>query len=287
MTSLLEVTELSVEFTHGSGVNRAVRGVSFALEEGRILGIVGESGSGKSATTAAIAQLLPPSGRIASGEVRFRGEPLTGLNGAAMTEHRGHQGIAIVLQNPAMALNPVMRVGEHIAEVLRVHDGLGRKAAWQRAVDSLARVGILDPYHRARDYPHQFSGGMQQRVMIAVALATRPALLLADEPTTALDPTIEEGILRLLKGLCREEGVGLVMVTHDLRIAAAVCDEIAVMYQGSIVESGLTSALMKSPQHAYTKVLLDAVALETGTADVDSIIPTPSTHGGDVSGGLS
>jgi peptide/nickel transport system ATP-binding protein len=279
---LLRVEDLRVSFPLDVTTVEAVRGVSLSMLSGEIVGVVGGSGSGKSSLLSSIPQLLLPPGRISGGQIWLGSQNLTDLDEAQLRHVRGTQ-IGMVFQDPGGALNPAMRVGEHIAEVLRVHQGLSRGTAWRRAIELLASVDIHDPERRARSFPHQFSGGMQQRVLIAAALATEPSVLLADEPTTALDPTTELGILRLLRNLCVRRALGILVVTHDLRIAAAVCDWVAVMHEGLIVEEGTPNDLWSHSKHWYTRSLLEAVELQTGTADPQ--LETLSLGGEHASGG--
>jgi oligopeptide/dipeptide ABC transporter ATP-binding protein len=257
--SLLTVEGLRVAFGPPEREQVAVDGVSFDLAPGEVIGIVGESGSGKSLTALSILKLVPnPPGRIAAGRIVFRGKDLVPLGERAMNEIRGRD-IAMIFQEPMTALNPVFTVGEQIAETLRVHEGIGRQAARGRAQDLLKRVGISNPAQRLDQYPHELSGGMRQRVMIAMALACRPQLLIADEPTTALDVTIQAQILALLRDLQRELGMAVVLITHDLGVIAQVVDRVAVMYAGRIVEEGPVAAVFERPSHPYTRLLLESI----------------------------
>ncbi len=251
MTDLLEVADLVVQF----GPIRAVDGISFSLGEGRALGIVGESGSGKSVTALSLLRLITPPGRIAGGAIRFRGRDLVRIDEPALRALRGAE-IAMVFQEPMTSLNPVYTIGDQVGEPLRIHRGTSRREARTRSVELLRRVGIADPERRVDDYPHQLSGGMCQRVMIAMALACRPALLIADEPTTALDVTVQAQILELLGDLRREFGMALLLISHDLAIVAEQCDQVAVMYAGQIVERALAPALFAAPRHPYTAGLM-------------------------------
>ncbi len=263
---LLEVDRLRTEFTTDDGIVTAVDGVSFTLSRGEVLGIVGESGCGKSVTNLSVMGLLPKrQGRIAAGSVRFEGRELVGLPDRAMQKVRGNR-IAMIFQDPMTSLTPYLTVEEQLAEVGRLHLHLSRREAVRRAVDLLARVGIPDPATRIRAHPHEFSGGMRQRVMIAMALLCDPAILIADEPTTALDVTIQAQILDLLKGLKDERGMAIVLVTHDLGVVAGICDRLLVMYAGRIVEEGPTRDVFKSPSHPYTKALLASVPRADGAA---------------------
>jgi len=256
---LLEVRDLSTEFVTDDAVVRAVDGVSLDVRRGEVVGIVGESGCGKSVTNLSVLGLLPrPQGRIAAGSVRFDGRELTSASEAEMRRVRGHR-IAMIFQDPMTSLNPYLRVEEQLVEVLRTHLRLDRSSAVRRAVEELDRVGIPDAAQRIRSYPHEFSGGMRQRVMIAMALLCEPALLIADEPTTALDVTIQAQILELLDGLRRERGMAIILVTHDLGVVAGMCDRVIVMYAGRIVEEGPTRDLFARPLHPYTKALLASV----------------------------
>ena len=265
-TPLLEVRDLTVRFDAADTVIDVVRGVSFSLCPGRTLCLVGESGSGKSMTALALLGLVPDPGRVAEGSVRLQGKELTALSESAMREVRGAK-IGIIFQEPMTSLNPVLRVGDQVAEPLIQHLGLPRKAALARAEELFRLVGIPAPGARLREYPHQLSGGMRQRVMIAMALACEPAVLLADEPTTALDVTIQGQILNLLKELTAKRGMGLVLITHDLGVVAETADEVGVMYAGSLVEQAATSALFSNPLHPYTQGLMrSAPAMERFSA---------------------
>jgi peptide/nickel transport system ATP-binding protein len=256
---LLIVEDLRVAFGPPEREQVAVDGVGFTLAPGEVIGIVGESGSGKSLTALSILKLVPnPPGRIAAGRIVFRGKDLVPLGERAMNEIRGRD-VAMIFQEPMTALNPVFTVGEQIAETLRVHEGIDRRAARGRAQDLLKRVGISNPAQRLDQYPHELSGGMRQRVMIAMALACRPQLLIADEPTTALDVTIQAQILALLRDLQRELGMAVVLITHDLGVIAQVVDRVAVMYAGRIVEEGPVAAVFERPSHPYTRLLLESI----------------------------
>jgi peptide/nickel transport system ATP-binding protein len=252
--AVLDVRDLRVTIARPGGDVAAVDGVSFQVERGRVLGLVGESGCGKSLTALALLQLLPPIARL-QGSVRLNGRELVGLPDAALRPLRGAE-LAMIFQEPMTALNPVMTVGAQVAEAVTAHRPLGRRAAWAHAVDLLARVGIAEPARRARDYPHQLSGGMRQRVMIAMAIACEPKVLIADEPTTALDVTIQAGILELLRELRTEHGMALVLITHDLGVVAEQADNVAIMYGGRIVEQAPSTALFADPRHPYTAALL-------------------------------
>ena len=263
---VLEVQDLSVSFRTDDGVVRAVDGVSYAVRRGEVLGVVGESGCGKSVTNLAVMGLLAkPAGRVDGGSVRFEGRELLGLPEREMRKVRGNR-IAMIFQDPMTSLNPFLSVEEQLAEVGVLHLGLTRPQAVARAVELLARVGISDPARRIRAYPHEFSGGMRQRVMIAMALLCDPAVLIADEPTTALDVTIQAQILDLLRELQRERGMAVVLVTHDLGVVAGVADRVVVMYAGQVVEEAPTPALFARPSHPYTSALLRSVPRVAGDA---------------------
>ena len=253
--TMLEVEDLRVQITSRNGLVRAVDGVSLDVGRGEALGLVGESGSGKSMTLRAILGVLPPEAKITSGRILLDGTDLVPLRNSDLNHIRGPK-MSMIFQEPMSALNPVMRVGYQIAEGPRVHLGYNRAKAHERALDLMRRVGIPDPERRFRAFPHEFSGGMRQRVMIAIALSCDPEIILCDEPTTALDVTIQDQILRLLARLCRESGVSLLFVTHDLPVVAQVCHKVAVMYAGRIVERGTVQEVFTRPMHPYTLGLL-------------------------------
>jgi peptide/nickel transport system ATP-binding protein len=256
--ALLEVENLQTHFRTPDGVVRAVDGVSFQVGEGETLAVVGESGCGKSVTANSILRLIPePAGRIA-GAIRFQGIDLLKLDERAMRDIRGND-ISMIFQEPMSSLNPVLTVGRQLGETLRLHQGLKRQAAEDRAVEMLNLVGISEARRRVREYPHQFSGGMRQRVMIAMALACNPKLLIADEPTTALDVTIQAQILDLMRDLKRRVGAAIILITHDLGVVAEVADRVMVMYAGRKVEEAPVAQLFHSPRHPYTQGLLAAV----------------------------
>ncbi|HUE85530.1 MAG TPA: ABC transporter ATP-binding protein [Vicinamibacterales bacterium] len=256
--SLLKVENLTTVFDVPGRPVVAVDGVSFEIRRGETLGLVGESGSGKSVTAFSIVNLLPPPGRVTAGRVVFLGRDLLALPAQEMRKVRG-AGIGLVFQEPMAALNPVMRVGAQIGEALIVHNLANRRDARERAIDLLRAVRIASPEQRVDDYPHQLSGGMRQRVMIAVALACRPPLIIADEPTTALDVTVQAQILDLLRGLSREFGVALLLITHDLGVVAETADRVAVMYAGRIVEEGPVRDVFARPLHPYTQGLIASI----------------------------
>ena len=252
---LLAIERLTLDFPRDGQVARALDGVSFTVERGQVMGLVGESGCGKSMTALAVMRLVPAPGRITGGRIVFDGIDLLSLPEHAMRKLRGAR-IAMIFQEPMTALNPVLTAGFQVAEVLRIHKPISARAAWTRAVELLAEVGIPEPAARANDYPHQLSGGMRQRVMIAMAIACDPDLLIADEPTTALDVTIQAEILDLLRGLRRRRGMGVVLITHDLGVVAEQADRVAIMYAGRIVEEATTAELFAHPLHPYTRALL-------------------------------
>jgi oligopeptide/dipeptide ABC transporter ATP-binding protein len=280
MSALLEVEELCTWFRSGSSIARAVDGVSFRLTAGEVLAIVGESGCGKSVTSLSIMRLIPaPPGEIAGGHVKFHGRDLLTLSEAEMRDVRGNQ-ISMIFQEPMSSLNPLLPVGEQIAEVMRLHQGLGRKAARRHAVEMLARVNIPEPERRADDYPHRLSGGMRQRVMIAMALSCRPDLLIADEPTTALDVTIQAQILRLIRDLRAEMGMGVLFITHNLGVVAQIADRVAVMYAGRIVEQGDVGTVFAAPMHPYTRALMRSIPRVGDRRDrrlqsISGVVPGP------------
>ena len=253
--TLLSVRDLKVRFRGREETVRAVDGVSFDLEAGRTLGIVGESGSGKSVTGLALLGLVPPPGEIAGGEIRFEGRDLAKLKSSALREIRGSR-IAMIFQDPMTSLNPFLTVAAQIMEATRRHLGHSRSEAFEHAVKMLDMVGIPTAGARAGDYPHQFSGGMRQRVMIAMALACNPRLLIADEPTTALDVTIQAQILDLMRDLRSKTGASMILITHDLAVVAGIADHVLVMYAGRILESAPAAELFRNPQNPYTRALL-------------------------------
>jgi oligopeptide/dipeptide ABC transporter ATP-binding protein len=279
MSHLLEVKNLHTYFQTREGLVCAVEGVSFHLDQGELLGLVGESGCGKSMTALSIMRLISPPGKIVAGEILFQGKNLLKLSNAQMRDVRGND-IAMIFQDPMTSLNPVFSVGEQIAEALRLHRGLSRKEARAAAIEAMREVSIPDPGLRADDYPHQLSGGMRQRVMIAMALACDPKLLIADEPTTALDVTIQAQILELMKELQKKIGMALLLITHDLGVVAEQADEVAIMYAGKIVERSNTRAIFTKPFHPYTVGLLNSLP-RTGGAKrkrldaIPGVVPSP------------
>jgi len=258
VTDLLEVRDLTVHFDTEAGLVEAVDGVSFDVRSGEILGVVGESGSGKSVTALALLRLVRPPGRIVQGAVRFEGTDLVGLSEDEMRTVRGTR-IAMVFQSPRTALNPVLTVGRQISRLFELHQGVSRAEGRARTLEMLKLVGISEPERRARQYAHQLSGGMCQRVMIAMALATSPRLLLADEPTTGLDVSIAAQILDLLRDLGRRTGASILLITHDLGVVAEVCDRVAVMHAGQIAEVGAVRAIFARPLHPYTQALVRSI----------------------------
>ncbi len=257
--SLLSITDLRISFRDGrGGATEVVSGVSFDVQKGRTLGIVGESGSGKSVSALATMRLLPKDSAIVTGSIMFDGQDLLGLNEAAMRDLRGNR-LAMIFQEPMTSLNPSYTVGDQIGETLVRHRGMTKRDAEREAVEMLRRVKIPSPESRVSDYPHKLSGGMRQRVMIAMALACRPALLIADEPTTALDVTIQAQVLDLLRALRDDTGTSILLITHDLGVVAEMCDEAVVMYAGEIVERAPVDVLFSAPQHPYTVGLIGSI----------------------------
>src|SRR6187401_1855695 len=283
--ALLEVENLQTHFRTPDGVNRAVDGVSFTVAEGETLAVVGESGCGKSVTANSILRLVPePPGRIA-GSIRFQGKDLLKLDEAAMRDIRGNE-ISMIFQEPMTSLNPVLTIGRQLRETLQLHEGLDRNAAERRAVEMLTLVGIAEPGRRVREYPHQLSGGMRQRVMIAMALACNPKLLIADEPTTALDVTIQAQILDLMRDLKHRVGAAIILITHDLGVVAEVAERVMVMYAGRKVEEATVGDLFRTPRHPYTQGLLGAVQKlgssvtgeESRLAEIPGLVPSLKTR---------
>jgi len=256
--SLLEVKDLHTSFFTPSGEVKAVNGVSFSLDRGKVLGIVGESGSGKSVTAYSIMQILTHPGRIVSGSIRFNGEELVGKTDDEMRKIRGDR-ISIIFQDPMTSLNPTFTIGNQLCEAIMLHTNRNRQEAEARAVEMLRLVGISEPQKRIRQYAFELSGGMRQRVMIAMALACEPDILIADEPTTALDVTIQAQILELMMELQKKLGMAIIMITHDMGVIAQICDEVIVMYAGNICERGTTDALFYDPRHEYTKGLMRSI----------------------------
>ena len=267
MTVLLEVTDLHAQLETRWGLVRAVDGVSFTVRAGETLGLVGESGSGKTMTALSVLRLLPePAGRIVKGQVLLDGEDLVTKSEREMRRVRGRK-ISMILQDPQTSLNPVFTIGNQIVEALRVHRPAARRVLWGRAEEALRRVRVAAPQERLRTFPHQMSGGMKQRVVGAIALASEPRLLIADEPTTALDVTIQLQYLMLLKDVQQRMGLGMLFITHDFGIVARMCDRVAVMYAGRIVETGPVRTLFKAPRHPYTEALMASVPRMEGRVE--------------------
>ncbi len=256
--TLLEIKSLQTHFYTRSGVAKAVEDVSFTLNESETLGLVGESGCGKSVTSLSIMRLIGPPGKIVGGEILYKGDDVLDMDQEALYKLRGGQ-IAMIFQDPMTSLNPVLPIGFQIAEAVKAHLKMDDTAAMNRAAEMLDRVRIPEARRRLKDYPHQFSGGMRQRVMIAIALSCNPQILIADEPTTALDVTIQAQVLDLMKGLATEFRTATLLITHDLGVVAGTCDRVCVMYAGRIVETAPTASIFKTPAHPYTQALLAAV----------------------------
>ena len=257
-TPLLQVKNLSTSFNVDSGEVRAVNGISFNLDKGKVLGIVGESGSGKSVTAYSIMRILVEPGKITGGQILFNGEDIVKYNKKQMREFRGKR-ISIIFQDPMTSLNPVYTIGNQLREAILLHTDRNREQANARALEMLQLVGVNEPEKRLKQYPHELSGGMRQRVMIAMALACEPDILIADEPTTALDVTIQAQILELMQSLQKKLGMAIIMITHDLGVIASMCDEIIVMYAGRICERGTADEIFYNPRHEYTKGLLRSI----------------------------
>ena len=257
-TPLLQVKNLSTSFNVDSGEVRAVNGISFNLDKGKVLGIVGESGSGKSVTAYSIMRILVEPGRITGGQILFNGEDIVKYSKKQMREFRGKR-ISIIFQDPMTSLNPVYTIGNQLREAILLHTDRNREQANARALEMLQLVGVNDPEKRLKQYPHELSGGMRQRVMIAMALACEPDILIADEPTTALDVTIQAQILELMQSLQKKLGMAIIMITHDLGVIASMCDEIIVMYAGRVCERGTADEIFYNPRHEYTKGLLRSI----------------------------
>ena len=276
MDNLLEVDRLCIEFTTRHGSLRALSDVSFGIAPGEVLGIVGESGAGKSLTGAAIIGLLQPPGRISGGRIVYDGQRIDNLPGDTMRRLRGRQ-IGSIFQDPMTALNPLLTIGHQLVETIRTHLPLSEAEAVARAVSLLEETGITGAAQRLAQYPHQFSGGMRQRVVIALALAAGPRLLIADEPTTALDVSVQAQVIALLKRLCRERGMAVMLITHDMGVIAEACDRVAVMYAGRIVEIGPVRGVIHTPAHPYTVGLMGAIPAMSGERErllqIDGAMP--------------
>ncbi|GAB5509254.1 MAG: ABC transporter ATP-binding protein [Hyphomicrobiales bacterium] len=271
-TPVLEVSNLQTTFFTKGGDLPAVGGVSFSINRGEILGLVGESGSGKSVTGFSIMGLVDPPGEVVGGSIKLNGKELVGMDQAGYRNVRGNK-IAMIFQDPMMTLNPVLRIDTQMTEAILAHEKVSKEEAWQRARDALAAVGIPSPEERLASYPHQFSGGMRQRVAIATALLNKPDLIIADEPTTALDVTIQAQILYEVQKLARETGMALIWITHDLAVVGGLADRIAVMYGGRIVEEGPIDDVLDAPQHPYTVGLIGSVPSQTKRGDELTQIP--------------
>ena len=273
--AMLEVRKLRTSFFTDAGEVKAVDGVSFNLERGKVLGIVGESGSGKSVTAYSIMQILAPTGKIVGGSVKFNGQELVGADESVMRKVRGNR-ISIIFQDPMTSLNPTYTIGHQLMEAILLHTNRNKQEAYDRAVEMLRLVNINEPEKRMKQYPFEFSGGMRQRVMIAMALACEPDILIADEPTTALDVTIQAQILELMQQLQKELGMAIIMITHDLGVVAQMCDEVIVMYAGSICEQGTADEIFYNPKHEYTKGLLRSIpTVDSDGSRLQPITGTP------------
>ena len=273
--SLLEVNNLRTSFFTDAGEVKAVNGVSFNLERGKVLGIVGESGSGKSVTAYSIMQILAGTGKIVGGSIKLDGQELVNSGEKVMKTVRGNK-VSIIFQDPMTSLNPTYTIGHQLVEAITLHTNRNKKQAWDRAVEMLRLVNINEPEKRMKQYPFEFSGGMRQRIMIAMALACEPDILIADEPTTALDVTIQAQILELMKSLQEELGMAIIMITHDLGVVAQMCDEVIVMYAGSICEQGTADEIFYNPHHEYTKGLMRSIpTVNDDDAPLQPITGTP------------
>jgi len=273
--ALLEVKDLHTSFFTPVGEVKAVNGVTFQLDHGKVLGIVGESGSGKSVTAYSIMQILEKTGKIVSGSIKMDGQELVGAGEKVMKTVRGNK-ISIIFQDPMTSLNPTYTVGHQLMEAILLHTNRNKKEAWDRAVEMLRLVNVNEPEKRMKQYPYEFSGGMRQRVMIAMALACEPDILIADEPTTALDVTIQAQILELMQSLQKELGMAIIMITHDLGVVAQMCDEVIVMYAGSICEQGTADEIFYNPKHEYTKGLMRSIpSVDNQGEKLEPITGTP------------
>ena len=273
--SLLEVKDLHTSFFIDAGEVKAVNGVSFFLDRNKVLGIVGESGSGKSVTAYSIMQILASTGKIVSGSIKLDGQELVGAGERVMKTVRGNK-VSIIFQDPMTSLNPTYTIGHQLMEAIVLHTNRNKKQAYDRAVEMLRLVNINEPEKRMKQYPFEFSGGMRQRIMIAMALACEPDILIADEPTTALDVTIQAQILELMKSLQKELGMAIIMITHDLGVVAQMCDEVIVMYAGSICEQGTADEIFYNPRHEYTKGLMRSIpTADTAGTKLQPITGTP------------
>lgn len=272
---LLQVEDLHTSFFTPAGEVKAVNGVSFTLDRGKVLGIVGESGSGKSVTAYSIMQILAPTGKIVSGSIKLDGQELVNAGESVMKTVRGNK-VSIIFQDPMTSLNPTYTIGHQLVEAIMLHTDRNKKQAEERALEMLRLVNVNEPEKRLKQYPFEFSGGMRQRVMIAMALACEPDILIADEPTTALDVTIQAQILELMKSLQQELGMAIIMITHDLGVVAQMCDEVIVMYAGSICEQGTAEEIFYNPRHEYTKGLMHSIpTADTAGTKLQPITGTP------------
>ncbi len=270
--NLLEVEDLRMHFYTRDGIVKAVDGVTYTLNKGETLGVVGESGSGKSVHALTMMQLIPmPPGKVVGGDVKFKGKSLLSMRDEQIRHIRGNE-IAMIFQDPMTSLNPVYRIGRQLAEPLMIHKGMSKREAWARAIELLRLVGIPNPEARVKDYPHQFSGGMRQRAMIAMALACDPEILIADEPTTALDVTIQAQIIELMQELQQRTGSAIIMITHDLGVVADISDRVLVMYAGKAAEYGATNEVFYRPMHPYTWGLMDSIPLH-GMTEKSELCP--------------
>lgn len=273
--AMLEVKDLRTSFFTPAGEVKAVNGVSFNLDRGKVLGIVGESGSGKSVTAYSIMQILEKTGKIVGGSVKFDGQELVGIGEKGMKAIRGNK-ISIIFQDPMTSLNPTYTIGHQLMEAIMLHTSRNKKQARERAIEMLRLVNVNEPEKRMNQYPFEFSGGMRQRVMIAMALACEPDILIADEPTTALDVTIQAQILELMQSLQKEMGMAIIMITHDLGVVAQMCDEVIVMYAGSICEQGSADEIFYNPKHEYTKGLMRSIpTVDSDGSRLQPITGTP------------
>ena len=273
--ALLEVKDLHTSFFTDAGEVRAVNGVSFDLDHGEVLGIVGESGSGKSVTAYSVMQILAGAGKIVSGSIKLDGQELVGAGEKVMKDVRGNR-VSIIFQDPMTSLNPTYTIGKQLTEAILLHTDRNKQEAWDRAVEMLRLVNVNEPEKRVKQYPFEFSGGMRQRVMIAMALACEPDILIADEPTTALDVTIQAGILELMKDVQKKIGMAIIMITHDLGVIAQLCDKVIVMYAGGICEQGTADEIFYHPCHEYTKGLLRSIPTATNAGKkLEPITGTP------------
>ncbi len=273
--ALLEVRDLHTSFFTDAGEVKAVNGISFDLERGKVLGIVGESGSGKSVTAYSVMQILAGTGKIVSGSIKLDGQELVGAGEKVLKDVRGNK-VSIIFQDPMTSLNPTYTIGKQLVEAIRLHTNRNKKEAWERAIEMLRLVNVNEPEKRMKQYPFEHSGGMRQRVMIAMALACEPDILIADEPTTALDVTIQAGILELMKDIQKKIGMAIIMITHDLGVVAQLCDEVIVMYAGGICEQGTADEIFYNPCHEYTKGLMRSIpTVKSAGTKLQPIAGTP------------